>query len=178
MLKRENLDTMPVNDVDKRFFWGHLKLTEIQVNGIASLFRCGDFELTYEHDTEQLRVEFHLGFDELGFGCSYRTTVLGIGPHGQITGKVKNLEMELSLIIDLDLLEATVQKYKITKSGHIKIDLHGHPLTDWWNDIIINSATTIFKGIIEHTVDNMVTQFLTSLVDEIDSILEIILGGD
>ncbi|KAL3266066.1 hypothetical protein HHI36_010253 [Cryptolaemus montrouzieri] len=177
MLTREGFDPLPVEDIKEGYWWGYLKLTKINVTGIASLFRSGDFAMSYNHLTKQLEIDFLLGFQDLGFECSYKTAVVGIGPSGEIIGEVKDLEMLISLIIDYDLDEAIVKEYKITRSGHIKIDLRGHPLIDWWNDIIINSATTLFKGLIEHTVDNMVTHVLDQVVDTIDRVLEIILGS-
>ncbi|XP_045471074.1 uncharacterized protein LOC123678218 [Harmonia axyridis] len=176
----EGLDPMDVPDMEIKIsrrillitYWGSLKLSKIKVNDFSTIHRYDNAQISYNKNTKKMRLDIPLELKDIKFKCKYKARLMGLGPSGGLDGEMKSVKMITSLEIDWGTYEASVQKYKITHSGHIKVDFHEFILVDWLINILANTVTTVFKGLILDIVDKIVEGTLQASVNMINLVFD------
>ncbi|KAK9876553.1 hypothetical protein WA026_013928 [Henosepilachna vigintioctopunctata] len=171
LVKKQKMDPLKMGELKESFLFGSLKLSDIHLNGMSTVYRSGQASIEYEKDSEQLTINIPIGLKNVEFGCDYKARVFLIGPSGKVTGGVTNIEVTTSIMIDFNAYRAIVRNFEIVKSGHISVNFHGNPLTDWVVNIMMNATTMMFKGIILTALDLVIGGSMSKAVEEIDDLL-------
>ncbi|XP_044752414.1 uncharacterized protein LOC123312193 [Coccinella septempunctata] len=177
---KAGIDPMKVDDLEVKIsrrillitYTGKLKLTKIKVNDFSTIHRYDDAIVTYNKENKKFRIDIPLELKDIKFECHFKATLMGLGPSGALDGEMKSVRMIASIEIDFSTFEASVAQYKITHSDHITVHLHEFILIDWMINIIANTVTTVFKGLILGIVDTVVDGVLKASVNMINLVFE------
>ncbi|CAH1110264.1 unnamed protein product [Psylliodes chrysocephalus] len=112
-----SLDPAPLDDVKEKFLLAKINFVKGFLHGISNLVRYGDVTVGYQSKIKTLTLTLPVEFSNLSFTYDYTIKVLGIGPSGDLIGKVDNFKFYLQLSFNLNTLTAQIDNLKTTDSG-------------------------------------------------------------
>ncbi|EFA03851.1 uncharacterized protein LOC660232 [Tribolium castaneum] len=149
-------------------YHGELDLTHGWLSDISTIHRGGDVVVTYSSNTKYLEVTVPIAFDDMQFTYDYSAKIMGLGPTGGIEGKIAKLTCEVKIGFDVEAIQASLDEFYITNSGHITFHFNGNVLVDWLLNLLTDVTTILLKEVILLVVEGVVRGGLTSAVDAIN----------
>ncbi|KAL3282008.1 hypothetical protein HHI36_005211 [Cryptolaemus montrouzieri] len=188
LFKRKNMDPMPMPEVYEEMsadiLWlipykGFIDMYYGSLTGPSTIYRKGDSIVSYDKDTEYLRLKVPISFKTLQF--SYIFTVsfpLIFTSHGRADGGVTDLDMNIAIGVNFVTGLISLDEYTITNSGHISISFHTTGLLPNWTwNLMLNACTALLNGYILEILQSVVEGTLTSAINVLNTIIQNILNA-
>ncbi|XP_030755170.1 uncharacterized protein LOC115881707 [Sitophilus oryzae] len=171
----KGFDTIALDDYDNWFLTASVTLTNGTLGGLTNIQRSDDVVVTYTSSSKLLDVTIPITFKKIYFQYHYHVIVLLIGPEGTMTGKIRDLSMELKLSFDFNEYQATYTKASIKSSGHIDVTFDGG-LVEIVVNILSELATTILHPLIVLVIEGEINNVLGKVVENINESISNILN--
>ncbi|KAF7287561.1 hypothetical protein GWI33_005925 [Rhynchophorus ferrugineus] len=169
------LDPIKLDDYSNWFLTASITLTNGSIGDFSEIERNGDVKLSYSSESKVLDLVVPIKLNDIYFKYNYHVIILLIGPKGVMTGKIRDLTMEIELEFDFDDYQATCKEADVKSSGHIDVTFDGG-LIEIVVNILSELTTTILHPLLVLIIQGTVKSACNAIVDSINDIINNILN--
>lgn len=167
IIMKLSLDPAILPDVDDDFKWllikGKIQLENGWIQGLSSLERVGDVELT--SNSTHMLLKMPLTFAYLTFDYQYYVKYGLTRLRGGVDGRIDKSKFTILINVDIQTLFAELEGYKLNAIGKISLKFNGNPLVDWMTNMLTSVILTVLKPVMKIFLSDLVLKGVAVIIE-------------
>lgn len=120
--------------------------------------------MQYEGNVLNLRIP--VAFNTMNINYDYKASIMNIGPHGGVEGKIHGMNVFVDITVDTINAEINLQDFQITNAGSVNINFSGNPLVDWLVNVLTRLTTKLLHNVVINVVEKRVRNLVQNTLNE------------
>ncbi|XP_022919234.1 uncharacterized protein [Onthophagus taurus] len=181
LLLDNNLDPLSLPEIHLGFeyqpalitYHGELDMVGGWVQDIITIHRTGSSTVSLDGNIIGARIP--IGFDDIILTYLYSATIMDLGPHGSIHGKLYDVDAYFDVTIDTDAMTVTMNEFNLN-TGKLSLKFYGYGIIDWLVNLLIDVVEDVLHEQIVDILNKVVGAVVEYIVEYLNENLGDLLG--